>query len=769
MGVIQSRDQSLKIYKDCKNIARNLETECRSVMFNRCMCKLLADIYSRSIADLDNNYLRRRDERELKSDLHMCHEAVAEMKRVMLCGQILARDWSKQEWWKSVIHSSDSKSVKIRVVLHLKEFLNCVKAFKVRIAEARGYERFDLPTVEGLENWESDVVEEASRKDTDFLRQTAKTKSIFVAIETPTCKIAKHLLAMFTPNSNSDGEHLHSIPYNDVQIKEPLGNGAFGNVFKCKFLGVPAAAKVFKTRDSNTVKQEVTILANLQHPNVIQFIGLARNRNQYVLVTELMGMDLRSYLDQKIMKDAETPPLKLLEAIDIMLQVAQGMDYLHERGVMHRDLKSPNVLINVLDYGQSQVSKSVRAKLADFGVSKLKDSSTFTTPDVGTTLWRAPEVFKKGSGEKYRKSADVYSFAIIFFDVLTGKTPFDGVLRQKLYEHIRSGERPALPPTSYCPEYLSALIQRCWDTRAEARPTFREICQMLEYCKGILVRKEFPSYVQCIGSYDADQLRSKGLTGYFHNRFKLQRVCEEILFKLWNNRVSRVLLLLLFTLFLWNVFYLQMIRDTLISFLTAVLSDHLVLSFSKFLSSSLRVHHFVSVSITSSLQATPSFVLHFCSSLLSFVLFFCCSLLSCLLVIISFISYLIATLLFLLIFYASFRRISQFIAFKYSSSLPQKNSFLNAIGLPSFMFTMILFLYPLFFQSFNIHWLVFNLVFKLSQFLVVVTAIIVAIIMTIVLFRVQWAKRCKHKHSSSLWTANFYKQKNPRLKGQLHS
>jgi serine/threonine protein kinase len=558
------------MYDDCKNIARNLETGCGSVMFNTYMCKLLADIYSLSIADLDNNTLRRWDERELGSDLHMCHEAVAEMKRVMLCGQILARDWTKQEWWKSVIHSSDSKSVKIRVILHLKEFLNCVKAFKVRIAEARGYERFDLPTVEGLKNWESDV-EEASRKDTAILLQKAKTyseKRSFLATESPTCNIAKHLLAMFTPNSNSDDENLHSIRYKDVQINEPLGNGSSGNVFKCKFLGVPAAAKVFKTQDSNTVKQEVTILANLQHPNVLQFIGLARNQNQYVLVTELMDMDLRSYLDQKIMKDAETPPLKLLEAIDLMLQVAEGMDYLHERGVMHRDLKSPNVLINVLDYGQSQVSKSVRAKLADFGVSKLKDSSTFTTPDVGTTLWRAPEVFKKSGGKKYRKSADVYSFAIIFFEVLTGKTPFDGVRREAFYEHIRSGKRPALPPTSYCPEYLSALIQTCWATRAKTRPTFREICQMLEYCKGILVRKEFPSYMQCIRAYDADQLKSKGLTVYFHNRFKFKRVCEETLFKLWNNRVSRVLLLLMFTFVLWNVFYSR--HANLVSYCSSV-------------------------------------------------------------------------------------------------------------------------------------------------------------------------------------------------------
>jgi hypothetical protein len=124
---------------------------------------------------------------------------------------------------------------------------------------------------------------------------------------------------------------------------------------------------------------------------------------------------------------------------------------------------------------------------------------------------------------------------------------------------------------------------------------------------------------------------------------------------------------------------------------------------------------------------------HFCSSLPSFVLFFCSSLLSCLLVIISFISYPIASLLFLLIFYASFRRNSQFIASKYSSSLPQINSFLDAIGLPSFVFTMILLLYPLFFQSFDIHWLVFNLVFKLSQFLVVVTGITITIVFIMII------------------------------------
>jgi serine/threonine-protein kinase len=164
--------------------------------------------------------------------------------------------------------------------------------------------------------------------------------------------------------------------------------------------GDAATAKVLKAADhavSEGVKKEATILAKLQHPNVLQFIGVASNEDQHVIVRELMGMDLRRYLHKSIPESdlsnsPEKPPLKLLEAIDIMLQVAEAMDHLHNEGVIHRYLKAKNVLVNVLDFdamdgSRIRDSKSVRVKVADFGLSKLKDmSSKFTTLGLGTYL-----------------------------------------------------------------------------------------------------------------------------------------------------------------------------------------------------------------------------------------------------------------------------------------------------------------------------------------------------------------------------------------------
>lgn len=109
-------------------------------------------------------------------------------------------------------------------------------------------------------------------------------------------------------------------------------------------------------------------------------------------------------------------------------------------------------------------------------------------------------------------------------------------------------------------------------------------------------------------------------------------------------------MLSLSTFVLWSLFYLQIVRDVVISFFTTFLADHLVLFFSRFLSSSLVVHHFVLVFIASSLQAATSFVLLFCSALFWVI------------------SYLLATLF--LVFYACFRKITQFISYKYSSSPP---------------------------------------------------------------------------------------------------
>jgi len=234
--------------------------------------------------------------------------------------------------------------------------------------------------------------------------------------------------------------------------------------------------------NKEAAEKEARLSSKLRHPNVVQFIGYGVKENQPVIVSELMSTDLRRYLDEKKKNSGEGSPLPLLVAMNILLQIADAMNYLHENGVMHRDLKANNVVINVVEGPDGQPSSSsVQVKLTDFGESKLKlYDSGYTTPMVGTTRWRAPEVFEmEENREKYTKSADVYSFSMLCFEVLTGDVPFEDKPLLTLLQSIRDGMRPQLPHADCCPDYLCALIEKCWATNAVERPQFPIICQLL--------------------------------------------------------------------------------------------------------------------------------------------------------------------------------------------------------------------------------------------------------------------------------------------------
>ncbi|CAM6069760.1 unnamed protein product [Sphagnum tenellum] len=244
------------------------------------------------------------------------------------------------------------------------------------------------------------------------------------------------------------------------------------------------AAKVWKMNCmyKEAAEKEAGLFSKLRHPNVAQFIGYGVKESQPVIVSELMSMDLRRYLDEKKKNAGEGPPLPLLVAMNILLQIAEAMNYLHENGVMHRDLKANNVLINVVEGPDGQLSSSsVQVKLTDFGDAKLQlHDSGYTTPMVGTTWWRAPEVYEVEENRvKYTKPADVYSFSMLCFEVLTGHVPFKGEKRTTLLESIHKGVRPQLPDVDYCPDYLSAFIKKCWATNAVDRPQFPVILQLL--------------------------------------------------------------------------------------------------------------------------------------------------------------------------------------------------------------------------------------------------------------------------------------------------
>jgi serine/threonine protein kinase len=416
---------------------------------------------------------------------------------------MLVEQWTDKDRWMSVVSSSASASIKERVVLHLNEFLFCVKVLRLiasngAVPEGTSFMPLDLSMPD---------VEEAFRRDAERLVRIVegyKAKSVpHGAVE----KLAEFALDKLSATTSGLG-HLQLIEYDDVQLGDLLGRGPFAAVFKCGWLGVTAAGKVFKGYGHHRfVREEATMQARLGHPNVVQFIGYAVKQDQHIIVMELMEMDLRRYLDDNLYRGTYFGieyPFPLLVAVDIMLQLAEAMNYVHKSGVMHRDLKCTNVLINVVESKESFIFPSVQVKLADFGGSKLNlYNSELITLNVGTLRWMAPEVrtlewmaSEVGEDEKntetYTNAADVYSFAIVFFEVLTGEVPFDSTPHTQIHQMVREGVRPMLPPDDYCPEHVSAVIKKCWATRAKDRPQFHEICEMLRQCKARILSHSSP-------------------------------------------------------------------------------------------------------------------------------------------------------------------------------------------------------------------------------------------------------------------------------------
>jgi serine/threonine protein kinase len=147
---------------------------------------------------------------------------------------------------------------------------------------------------------------------------------------------------------------------------------------------------------------------------------------------------------------------------------ARGMAYLHSGNppVLHRDLKSANILLD----------ESYTAKVCDFGLSRLKAQESNMTGNCGTVQWMAPEVL---SNEAYNEKADVYSYGIICWELLTAECPFDGMTPiQCALAVLNRNDRPEIP--KWCPPALQALIRSCVKKDPNLRPTFEQIIVTLD-------------------------------------------------------------------------------------------------------------------------------------------------------------------------------------------------------------------------------------------------------------------------------------------------
>lgn len=225
-----------------------------------------------------------------------------------------------------------------------------------------------------------------------------------------------------------------------------------GNVCKTTWLGVTCAKKFFQDEiQEDEWFAEAKILASLNHPNIVKFLYCnnceTEHASGHFIAMGQMDTNLGSFVK-----------FSLFSALDIILQIAYGMCYLHEHGIAHRDLKTSNVVVVVRKTISRHLQYYLEVKLVDSGISKMKlqdKSNTITRPKIGTRVYMPPEAFSDGRANWFM--ADVYSSSVMCSVILSGGEPFQDVKRKDMYRAISSGKRPMLPKD--IPKGLASVIR----------------------------------------------------------------------------------------------------------------------------------------------------------------------------------------------------------------------------------------------------------------------------------------------------------------------
>lgn len=300
-------------------------------------------------------------------------------------------------------------------------------------------------------------------------------------------------------------ESLHQLTeyycnFSDFRILTSIGSGATSDVYQAQHVssGKVLCLKKFKKdtlslEEQRAFVREAKILSKCRNFFLLPFYGVSVE-SPYVLITKFLKKGtLRDAIHSKNGSPFLTPSQKSIIATGICI----GMQYLHEHNVIHRDLKSRNILLD----------GKLLPRICDMGISRAVNSEdNLLTQMVGTPTWMAPEVFMSND---YNNKVDVYSFGIILWEMLTGKTPFKGINNAQLMISIcKDNERPIIP--SGTPINFQNLICKCWHSDPNKRPSFQDIYK--EFRSG---RVEFPGtdhqiYDRFLKDFDSGVFKAQG-------------------------------------------------------------------------------------------------------------------------------------------------------------------------------------------------------------------------------------------------------------------
>lgn len=218
------------------------------------------------------------------------------------------------------------------------------------------------------------------------------------------------------------------------RILNRLGSGGMANVYKARDLNLQrdVAVKILRTdliEDPNfraRFLQEARSAANLTHPNIVTIYDFGHDSGQFFIIMEYVeGNDLKTVIRSQGQQSVQ-------QAVDLMIQIGQGVGYAHRAGLVHCDLKPQNIL----------VSPDGRVKITDFGISRALAS--ITPEERADVVWGSPKYFspEQAAGNAPSPASDVYALGIILFELLTGELPFEADTSADLAELHQTAQPP---------------------------------------------------------------------------------------------------------------------------------------------------------------------------------------------------------------------------------------------------------------------------------------------------------------------------------------